>query len=87
MLLPDPSDAPDPAVRQRTAKLLGNHAPTLVAVLEQKDVLALVEVRAIVARLRTLMMDATFDDTHTDADVAETSELYEWWRQHLAQVT
>ncbi len=89
MTPPDPSLAHDHAIRQRTAKLLGNRDSTLADLLKTRDprgVMSTVEVRAIMVRLRSLMMDATFDDTHNDADISETSELYEWWRQHLAQV-
>lgn len=80
---------PDPAIRRRTANLLRHRDPDLAAVLDGRDVgdpLSVVEVRAIVVRLRALMMDATFDDTHIGAEIEETSELYELWRLHLSQV-
>ncbi len=89
MALPDTPHAHDHAIRQRTAKLLEDRDSTLAGLLATRDprgAMTTVEVRAIVVRLRALMMDATFDDTHNDADISETSELYEWWRQHLAQV-
>jgi hypothetical protein len=68
---------------------LGDRDPALAKVLETRasaGALNVVEVRAIVVRLRHMMMDATFDDTHIAAHISETSELYEWWRQHLSQV-
>ena len=61
----------------------------MAGMLETKDstsALTLVEVRAVVVRLRAMMMDATFDDSHIAADISETSEMYEWWRQKLSQV-
>lgn len=88
MAPPVPPDSREQAIRQRTARILGDRDPALSGMLETKDqtsALTLVEVRAIVVRLRTMMMDATFDDTHIAADISETSELYEWWRQHLSQ--
>jgi hypothetical protein len=90
MVPPALPDARDQAIRQRTAKLLGNSDPALAGMLETKgstSALSLIEVRAIVVRLRAMMMDATFDDTHIAADISETSEMYEWWRQRLAQVS
>jgi hypothetical protein len=89
MAPPVPPDARDQAILQRTARLLGDNDTALVGVLETRDsieALNAVEVRAIVVRLRTMMMDATFDDTHIAADISETSEMYEWWRQHLSQI-
>ena len=86
---PVPPDARDQDLRRRTARLLGGRDPDLAGVLHARDstsALTLVEVRAIVVRLRSMMMDATFDDSHIAADISETSELYEWWRQHLSQV-
>ena len=68
MALPDPPHAHDHAIRQRTAKLLENRDSSLAELLETRDprgAMSTVEVRAIVVRLRALMMDATFDDTTT----------------------
>lgn len=89
MTPPVPSGSRDQAIRQRTARLLGKQDPALAGVLATRDqtgTLTVVEVRAIVVRLKSMMMEATFDDTHIAADISETSELYEWWRQHLSQV-
>ena len=82
-------DDRDQAIRERTVRLLGSSDATLAGMLETKDstsALTLVEVRAVVVRLRAMMMDATFDDSHIAADISETSEMYEWWRQKLSQV-
>jgi len=89
MTPPVPPDARDQAIRHRTARLLGDSDTALVGVFETRDsigAMSTVEVRAIVVRLRAMMMDATFDDTHISADISETSEMYEWWRQHLSQM-
>ena len=84
-----PADSSEQAIRQRTGRLLRDRDPALADMLDTRasaGALNVVEVRAIVVRLRHMMMDATFDDTHIAAHISETSELYEWWRQHLSQV-
>lgn len=89
MVPPVPPHSIEPAIRQRTARALGDRDPDLAGILETQDStspLTVVQVRAVVVRLRSMMMDATFDDTHLAADISETSELYELWRQHLARV-
>jgi hypothetical protein len=70
----------------RTVEHLEHRDPDLVLRLRGRDPsapLTLVEVRAIVVRLRSQMLDATFDDTHIGPDISATSELYEAWRQVL----
>lgn len=46
-----------------------------------------IEVRAVVATLRSLMLDVTFDDSFAPGDVAELSELFEHWRTYLDRAT
>ncbi len=70
----------------RTIEHLDHRDPSLVERLRSRDPgtpLTAVEVRAIVIRLRALMLDATFDDTHIGPDVAATSSLHEEWRTVL----
>jgi hypothetical protein len=89
MPAPFPADSSEQAIRQRTARLLRDRDPALADMLDAQasaSALNVVEVRAVVVRLRHLMMDATFDDTHIAAHISETSELYEWWHQYLSQV-
>jgi hypothetical protein len=79
---PGPLPPIDRDVLERTAKLL--HArrvdfAKMVDAMEPERV-ALVEARAVVATLRTMMLDVTFDDSYSPGDVAELSELFELWR-------
>ena len=70
----------------RTIEHLEQRDESLVERLRSRDPdspLSAVEVRAIVVRLRALMLDATFDDTHIGPDIAATSELHEEWRAVL----
>lgn len=70
---------------ERTAKLLRDRHADLTEVVESMEAarVSVVEARAVVASLRTMMLDVTFDDSYSPGDVAELSELFELWRGHL----
>ncbi len=75
----------DNIVLERTAKLLRDRHADLTEVVESMEAarVSVVEARAVVASLRTMMLDVTFDDSYSPGDVAELSELFELWRGHL----
>ena len=76
----------DQNVLERTAKLLRDrHQADTAKVVDPMEAarVSVIEARAVVASLRTLMLDVTFDDSYSPGDVAELSELFELWRGHL----
>ncbi len=75
----------DNIMLERTAKLLRDRHADLTEVVESMEAagVSVVEARAVVASLRTMMLDVTFDDSYSPGDVAELSELFELWRGHL----
>ena len=75
----------DQTVLERTAKLLRDRHADVAKVVDTMEAarVSVIEARAVVASLRTMMLDVTFDDSYLPADVAELSELFERWRGHL----
>ena len=91
MLSEPPGSLPpiDRAVLERTATLLGGSHADMAKVVRRMETrgVSVVDVRAVVATLRALMLDVTFDDSFAPGDVAELSELFELWRTHLDRAT
>jgi len=74
---------------ERTITHLEHLDPQLVERLRERDAstdVSSVEARAIVVRLRKLMLDETFDDTYIGPDISATSQLYEEWRRVLEEM-
>lgn len=89
MTPPDGLSAADKAVIKRTITVLGRDSDLSgsLQTLDGSASVPIVLVRAIVVRLRSAMMDATFDDTHVGGDIVEASDLYERWRRYLQRET
>jgi hypothetical protein len=91
MLSEPPGSLPsiDRAVLERTARLLRAHHADIARVVQRMESgeVGVVEVRTVIATLRALMLDVTFDDSFAPGDVAELSELFELWRTHLDRAT
>ena len=87
-MLSDPSGSlppVDPVMLRRTVDLLRDRYHDVAKAVDRMDpaTVPVVEARTVVATLRSMMLDVTFDDSYSPGDVAELSEIFEHWRSHL----